>query len=107
LVHHLGDGLHIHRREHLVHSLDDGPHRLGHLLHLDGALKARGNGVDARGESQVILRVVLVADGILRVDARPIVVVLFEGSLDLVLFLLRARVKRQTRMAMTSLLLGT
>eukprot|EP00967_Tisochrysis_lutea_P115067 scaffold183982_cov27-Tisochrysis_lutea.AAC.2 len=43
----------------------------------------------------------LVADGILRVDARPIVVVLFEGSLDLVLFLLRARVKRQTRMAMT------
>ena len=73
---HLADRLDVHRAEHLVHALDDHPHRLGHLLHLHGRLEARRDSIDPGREAEIVLRVRLSPNGILGVDSCPVVVVL-------------------------------
>ncbi len=66
---------------------------LAHAFHCRGTLDLGGHGVDFRRHPEVVDGLILLPDGVLRVDARPLRVALLQGLLHfrllLVLLLLR------------------
>ena len=68
----------VHRLHCRVHGLDDALHAARHLPHGHGGLHALRNRVDARRHPQKLRLLVLVADGVLCVDARVLGQALFH-----------------------------
>eukprot|EP00850_Spirogloea_muscicola_P001026 SM000004S14896 [mRNA] locus=s4:51571:54763:- [translate_table: standard] len=88
LVHGLGDLLEVVGGERGVEGLDDVAHGLGDDVHLGLRVEARDDGVEARGQAQVVELLRALADGVLGVDARAVHVALLDGALHLELLLL-------------------
>ena len=78
---------HVHGLQSFVHSLDDAHHLLLQLLLLDGRVDARRHCVYPRCQAQIVERLVLLADSVLRVNAGALVIALLNRLLQLRLLL--------------------
>lgn len=88
IVHGLGHLLEVPGGERGVERLDDGLHGLADDLHLGLRVEAGHDGVEARGEAEVVHVLGALADGVLGVDAGAVHVALLDRLLDLELLLL-------------------
>lgn len=77
--------LQIHGLHRAIHALDHAHHAPRHLPHGHGGLHPAGNGVDPAAQPQQVQPLVLLPDGVLRVDLGDVRVVLLDGFLELVL----------------------
>lgn len=74
----MADLFEIHGFHGLVHALDDVHHAPRDLAHGDGGLHAAGDGIDAAPEAEEVEALVLLADGVLRVDLGDVAVALLD-----------------------------